>query len=465
MANDALAQKAQNFTNRGRQALETGRYELAVELLTEALNCAPDTLETRRLLRAAQIAKFRQSPPGFMAKMKCMTMRSKVLALAKKGQGAEAMAEAEKLLSINPLDPDNIECAVKAAESAGKPEAAAISVEAAYSCNQNDANLLERIAAYYMAAKRYDKARDAYVKLSQLKPGDQRVLQLLKNAEAQTTMSSGWSDSVGKKGGFQNLIANKEQAKKLDQANKAMVVGSDAEALIAEKKAQIEKEPGNMNMYRALARIYMQNKRFAEAVQTLEQAQTVNSADPELDRMLSTVRAADYEARIEALRQEGKTEEADALEVEKDQFVFDDLATRVDRYPNDLHLRFELGYQYYIYGDQDPSFYDEAVQHLQLAQKSPKDRLNALYYLAMCFLKKGQRDMAVMQLETARDQLPMMDDLKKKVVYQLGLCAEESGDYEKAYNYYKDVYSSDVTFGDLNERMLKIGKLLKERQG
>ena len=465
MANDALAQKAQNFTNRGRQALETGRYELAVELLTEALTCAPDTLETRRLLRAAQIAKFRQSPPGFMAKMKCMTMRSKVLALAKKGQGAEAMAEAEKLLSINPLDPDNIECAVKAAESAGKPEAAAISVEAAYSCNQNDANLLERIAAYYMAAKRYDKARDAYVKLSQLKPGDQRVLQLLKNAEAQTTMSSGWSDSVGKKGGFQNLIANKEQAKKLDQANKAMVVGTDAEALIAEKKAQIEREPGNMNMYRALARIYMQNKRFAEAVQTLEQAQTVNSADPELDRMLSTVRAADYEARIEALRQEGKTEEADALEVEKDQFVFDDLATRVDRYPNDLHLRFELGYQYYIYGDQDPSFYDEAVQHLQLAQKSPKDRLNALYYLAMCFLKKGQRDMAVMQLETARDQLPMMDDLKKKVVYQLGLCAEETGDLEKAYNYYKDVYSSDVTFGDLNERMLKIGKLLKERQG
>ena len=464
MANDALAQKAQNFTNRGRQALEAGRYDLAVELLTEALSCAPDTLETRRLLRAAQIAKYRQNPPGFMAKMKCLTMRGKILSLAKKGQGAEAMAEAEKLLTINPLDPDNIEAAVKAAEAAGKPEAAAISVEAAYSCNQSDVNLLERIAAYYMAAKRYDKARDAYVKLSQLKPGDQRIIQLLKNAEAQTTMSSGWSDSVGKKGGFQNLIANKEQAKKLDQANKAMVTGEDAEALIAEKKAQIEKEPGNMNMYRALARIYMQNKRFAEAVQTLEQAQTINAADPELDRMLSTVRAADYEARIEALRQEGKTEEADALEVEKDQFVFDDLATRVDRYPNDLHLRFELGYQYYIYGDQDPSFYDEAIQHLQLAQKSPKDRLNALYYLAMCFLKKGQRDMAVMQLETARDQLPMMDDLKKKVVYQLGLCAEETQDYEKAYNYYKDVYSADVTFGDLNERMLKIGKLLQEQK-
>ena len=462
MANDAIAQKAQNFTNRGRQALESGKYELAVEMLMQAIEFAPDALETRRLLRAAQIANVRQNPPGFGAKMKCMMARGKVLSLAKKAQGVEAMAEAEKLLAINPLDPDNIDAAVKAAESAGKPEAAAISVEAAYSCNQGDANLLERIANYYMIAKRFDKARDAYVKLQKLKPGDQRVVQLLKNAEAQATMSNGWSANVGKKGGFQAIIANKEQAKKLDQANKAVITGEDAEALIAEKKAQIEKEPGNMNFYRALARIFMQNKRFPEAIETLQQAQAINSADPELDRMLSAVTAQNYEFQIDALRKEGRTDEADEMEMEKNQFVFDDLATRGERYPNDLHLRFELGVQYYTYGDSDASFYDEAVQHLQLAQKSPKDRLEALFYLAMCFLKKGQTDMAVMQLETARDQLPTMDDLKKRVVYQLGLCAEEQKDYEKAYAYYKDVYSSDVTFGDLNERMLNVGRLLKE---
>lgn len=197
-------------------------------------------------------------------------------------------------------------------------------------------------------------------------------------------------------------------------------------------------------------------------MQTLQQAQSINSADPELDRMLSTVTVQNFEWQIGELQKAGKTEEAEAMTVEKDQFVFDDLATRVERYPNDLHLRFELGLQYYTYGDQDPSFYDEAVQHLQLAQKSPKDRLEALYYLAMCFLKKGQTDMAIMQLETARDQIPTMDDLKKRVVYQLGLCAEEAKDYEKAYAYYKDVYSSDVTFADLNVRMLNVAKLLKE---
>ena len=56
-----LAQKAQNFTNRGRQALESGRYELAVDMLMEAVSAAPDGLEARKLLRIEQIKNFQQN--------------------------------------------------------------------------------------------------------------------------------------------------------------------------------------------------------------------------------------------------------------------------------------------------------------------------------------------------------------------------------------------------------------------
>ena len=456
-----LAQKAQNFTNRGRQALETGRYELAVDMLMEAVSAAPDILETRKLLRAAQIANFKKNGKvGFGAKLGYMMARQKILGLVKKGKGVEAMAEAEKLLCQNPLDADNIEAAVKAAEAAGKAEHAAISVEAAYECSNKDPSLLERVATYYTMAKRWDKVRDAYQKLSEMKPGDQRVMQLLKNAEAQATMNSGWTETVGKKGGFQALIANKEQAAKLDAANKAVVTGDDAELLIQEKLKQIEAEPKNMNARRALARIYIQGKRFYEAIDVLQQAIEVSGTmDPELDRMLSQTKVQYYDQQIEALRANGQEDAAVAMEGEKNQFVFDDLAARVERYPNDLHLRFELGKQYFTYG-----YYDDALTHLQLAQKSPKDRLWALYYLAMCFLAQDQVDMGVMQLETARDAIPTMDDLKKKVVYQLGLCAEASGDLEKAYQYYKDVYSSDVGFEDLSERMLAVSQAIKARQ-
>ena len=458
-----LAQKAQNFTNRGRQALESGRYELAVDMLMEAVNAAPDILETRKLLRAAQIANFRKNgKAGFGAKMGYMLARNKIMGLVKKGQGAEAMAEAEKLLCQNPLDADNIEAAVKAAEAAGKTDHAAISVEAAYECSNKDPALLERVATYYQMAKNWDKARDAYRKLSEIKPGDQRIMQLLKNTEAQATMNAGWEQTAGKKGGFQALIANKEQAKKLDQANKAVITGDDADALIAEKLQQIEKEPKNMNARRALARLYIQNKQYYEAVECLQAAiEAAGAMDPELDRMLSQATVMYYDQQIELLRQNGQEDEAVQMEADKNQFVFDDLAGRVERYPNDLHLRYLLGVQYYTY-----EYYDEALEHLQLAQKSPKDRLWALYYLAMCFLKKEQTDMAVMQLETARDAIPTMDELKKKVVYQLGLCAEAQGDLEKAYQYYKDVYSTDVGFEDLSERMLAVSQALKaQKQG
>ena len=456
-----LAQKAQNFTNRGRQALESGRFELAVDMLMEAVSAAPDVLETRKLLRAAQIANFRRNGKvGFGAKLGYMMARQKIMGLVKKGQGAEAMAEAEKLLCQNPLDPDNIEAAVKAAECAGKTDHAAISVEAAYECSNKDPALLERVATYYQMAKNWTKARDAYQKLAEVKPGDQRILSLLKNTEAQATMNAGWEQTAGKKGGFQALIANKEQAKKLDAANKAVITGDDAEALIAEKLAQIEKEPKNMNARRALARLYNQNKRYEEAINCLNEAiQAAGAMDPELDRMLSQTTVLYYDQLIEQCRAEGNEEGVADLEGQKNQFVFDDLAQRVERYPNDLHLRYELGVQYFAY-----EYYDEALEHLQLAQKSPKDRLWALYYLAMCFLKKGQTDMAVMQLETARDAIPTMDDLKKKVVYQLGLCAEESGDLEKAYQYYKDVYSTDVGFADLSERMLAVSQAIKAQQ-
>ena len=87
------AQKAQNFTNRGRQALETGRYDLAVDMLMEAVSAAPDVLETRKLLRAAQIANFRKNGnTGIGAKFGCMMAPQKVMGLVKKCKGLEATA-------------------------------------------------------------------------------------------------------------------------------------------------------------------------------------------------------------------------------------------------------------------------------------------------------------------------------------------------------------------------------------
>jgi len=461
---DQSAQQAQNFYNKGVAAFERGNLDIAIDLLMQCVTLAPGFSRARKFLRAAQIAKFRKEKKSRMAvqmqEFSAMLMRMKIAGLLKAGKNETALLECEKLLSMNPLQSQNVELAVQVADASGHPDAALFTVEAAYENNPDDMLLLRRVAEYYMAVGEYDKARDAYVKLNAFLPNDQNIFKQLKDAEARMTMASGWEDAAGQKDGFRKLIADKDQAKKLDMQAKAVVAGSDADALIAEARAKIEKEPNNFNSYRALARLYTSSKRFDEAVATLESAREMNASDPELDRSITTTKIASYESRIEALKAAGDTAGTDALAAEMNQFVFDDLVARVQRYPNDLKLRFELGLQYY-----NNEYYDDAIGQLQLAQRSPKERVEALYYLAMCFAKKGQRDMAVMQLETANEQLPMMDDLKKKIVFELGDMAEQSGDVEKAFNYYKDVYGADIGFADIGARMERIYKLRQTQQG
>ena len=461
---DQAAQQAQNFFNKGTAAFERGNFDIAIDLLMQCVTLTPGFSRARKFLRAAQIAKFRrEKKSGLSAKMQDISasfLRMKIAGLLKAKKNDAALIECEKLLTMNPLQSQNVETAVEVADASGHPEAALFTVEAAYENNPDDMMLLRRVADYYMALEDFAKARDAYVKLNAFLPSDQTIFKQLKDCEARLTMASGWEDVAGQKDGYRKLIADKDKAKSLDMKAKAVVAGSDADALIEEAKTRLEKEPNNLNFYRALARLYTQNKRFDEAVATLESARKFNAADPELDRSLTATKISAFESKIEALKASGDAAGAQKLEQEMNQFAFDDLASRVQRYPNDLKLRFELGMQYF-----KNEYYDDAIGQLQLAQRSPKERVEALFYLAKCFAKKGQRDMAVMQLETANEQLAIMDDLKKKVVFELGILAEEAGDIEKAFGYYKDVYGADIGFEDIGARMERIYKLRQTQQG
>ncbi|MCL2103842.1 MAG: tetratricopeptide repeat protein [Kiritimatiellaeota bacterium] len=458
------AQQAQNFYNKGDAAFSRGNLDIAIDMLMQCVTLAPGFSNARRRLRAAQIAKFKREKKSKlstqMQEFKAGLARMKIKALQKAGKFELALVECEKLLTKNPLHPLNVEMAVEIADAADHADAALFTVEAAYENNPDDMKLLRRVAEYYMRTGDYTKARDAYLKLNAFLPNDQAIFKQLKDAEARVTMEAGWEETAGKKDGYRDLIANKDQAEKLDMRAKSVQSGTDADTLIQEMKDRIASEPNNLNFYRALARLYIQNKRFDEAVGTLEDARKINAADPELDRALTQARILAFESKIDAQKAAGDLTQAQEMETEMNQFIFDDLSARVQRYPNDLKLRFELGLQYYKY-----DYYDDAIGQLQLAQRSPKERIESLFFLAKCFSKKGQRDMAVMQLETANDQLPIMDDLKKKVMFELGCLAEEGGDYEKAFGYYKDVYAADIGFEDIGPRMERIYKLRQSQQG
>lgn len=452
-------QQAQMLFNKGFTAFERGSYDIAIDLLGKSLALSPGFERARKLLHQVQMIRFKKEKKSGlslkMAELGAITKKMKVQSLIKSGKTAEALLEAEELLAINPTNPQFVEIFLTAARAAERPEAVLATLEVLHEYGDpDDVPLLLQMAQAYSEAGLWDKARDCYARVNALDPSNLAVLKLLKDADAKNTMTAGgWEDTAGKAGGYRDLIRDKEQAKKLDTKNKAITVGDDADEVVRDLKEKIAREPKNINFYRALARTYTQNKRFEEALETLAAARELNPADPELDRTWSTTKTQFFESQVNDLRAAGKEDEANEMEQEKCQFVFDDLLRRVEQYPNDSHLHFELGKQYYTY-----EAYDDAIQQFQFSQRSPKDRLESLYYLACCFKEKGQPDMAVLQLEAANGQLQVMDDLKKRVVYLLGVIAEEGGKLEKAFEYYKDVYASDIGFEDIGERMERVYK-------
>ena len=454
--------KAQQFLDKATKAAEHGSLDIALTLSRQAVALAPHDENSRRQFHEVRIRLFRQQKKGGlglkMAELGAQMKMGKVENLIKGNKPEEALALAEELLDVNPVSPKLNEFYFDVAQRTEHPEALLSAMETLAAACPDDMDLMLRMGDTYMRTGVYDRACECFRRASEKAPANLNIQRKLKDAMAKNTMDAGgWEANAGKKGGFQALIRDKDLAAKLDRNAKAVVTGDDADAAIAEAREKIAKEPKNVNYYRALARIFMQNKRYEEALEVFDGARKVNPSDPELDRNWADTKVKAYEAKVEALRAEGKTEEADNMEVEKEQFAFDDLVRRVENYPNDLGLRYELGVKYYTY-----EAFDDAVQQFQLAQKSPKHRLEALYYLACCFKEKGQGDMAVMQLEAANSQLQVMDDLKKRVVYTLGLIAEASGDIDKAFDYYKDVYAADIGFRDIGECMQRIHS---KRQG
>jgi tetratricopeptide (TPR) repeat protein len=379
----------------------------------------------------------------------------KISGLIKKGKADEAVAEAEKLLKDNPLDIQLVKLFAETTFAAKRPEAGRSTMEVVKDhIPPQDVASLAILGKLYFSIQDYKRARECLERVHRAKPSDAEVSKMLKDAEALAT--SGKWEEASESGDFRKALQNKAQVEQLDAANKSVKTADDAEKLIADTLAKIEKEPKNVNYYLSLVGLYLQQKKYDEALSAIDRARAVVGQDPALDLRFADVKIEQYDAKIAELRTAGDETAAANMELERDQFVFNDIAERVQRYPNDQHLRFLLGEQYWKYSDLDPSYLDEALQQFQISQRSPKDRVQSLYLMALCFQKKGMLDMAVEQLTAALEQLPSMDKQKMDVFYLLGEICEAEGKLDDASKYFKEIYRADVTYKDIADRVQRI---------
>ena len=283
-----------------------------------------------------------------------------------------------------------------------------------------------------------------------LRPGDQAALKQFKDTSAVASMKQGnWE----KKGDFREKLKDQEMAKRLEQEHRSVKGEADIDQLIADRLADIKREPQNMNFRRALADLYVRANRYDDALQALDDAtKAAGRSDPQIERTCSAIRVKKYDASIAAAREKGDEAAAAATEKEKADFIYSDAVEMVKRYPNDLQFRYELGVQYYI-----RSMYNEAIEEFQLAQRNPQRnpqrRTRALYYLGLCFKEKGLLDMGFEQLKKAASEITLMDEIKKDVVYEMGILADQMGRKDEAVGYFKEIYAVDIKYRDVAQRI------------
>ena len=443
--------KIRDMYEKGFAAMERGNTHYAMDMFMNVLDLEPQLLKARHFLRAAQVKEFKSKNGGQMTHvLSSITGIFGVLSAnaALKKDPLKALKITESLLRSDPLNKMFIDIHVRSALAADLPEVALLMLEVAREFYPKDIAILKRLGQLYLDNNLTAKGREVYEILLSLKPNDPKVVKAYKDASALDTMNKGgWSDA----GSYRDVMKDTGEATRLEQEAKAVKTTKDIDSLIEDSLSKIQKEPDNINYRRGLADLYVRAERMDEALQTLQEAQDLSGgADPQIDRAISNVKLKQFDHEIAALKKAGDTDGAGAKQEERNAFELQDAAERVKRYPNDLQFRYDLGVLQYHNGQ-----LNEAIQQFQQAQRNPQRRTRSLYHMALCFKQKQQYDIALEQLEKAAAEMQVMDDTKKDVLYELGTTCELMGNKEQAAKYFKEIYSVDIGYRDVSEKIEK----------
>ena len=137
-------------------------------------------------------------------------------------------------------------------------------------------------------------------------------------------------------------------------------------------------------------------------------------------------------------------EQAARIKTEREAYELEGCRQRVEKYPNDLQIRFDLGELYFKAGK-----ISEAISEFQKAQNNPHKRIQAMGYLGQCFARRGMNDLAARTLQNAIKEKLAFDDEKKELIYALGCVLETMGRKDEAIEQFKLIYETDIGYKDV----------------
>src|SRR4029077_16875826 len=260
---------------------------------------------------------------------------------------------------------------------------------------------------------------------------------------------------------YRDLIKDKDEAISLEQQSRIRLTGDALDQQIEETYARHQAEPENLDFARRLAALSEQKDDFESAIRWYQYAADLaKGADTGLLRKISDLKIKYLEHEISSLEEflstysardevyAEKSEQLRAAKVSRAEIYIADAQERVKRNPTDLQLRFDLGENFF-----NARRFREAVPELQRARQNPHARLKAMNVLGCCYGELGMPDLAAKQLEEASREIGSMNEMKKEIVYNLGLVYERMDELEKSLACIKQIYEMDYGYRDVARRV------------
>ena len=258
-------------------------------------------------------------------------------------------------------------------------------------------------------------------------------------------------------GSFRDNLKDKDESIALEQQSRVVRAEDMVANLIKEKLEALSKDPENPVIQRELGKLYAQQENFDEALRYLEALfAKEGGTDPSLEREIGETKVKRLETQLNAKKKELETNPANAavlqnevtaLEADLDKLKLTEAERMVERYPNDLMYRFDLGVLHVKAGN-----IDGAIEQFQKSRGQPQRRMASLNYLGQCFQQMGLHDVAADQYIEAIKELPTMDGQKKELIYNLGCAYEAMGDQEKAIDEFKKIFVVDIGYRDVKRQ-------------
>ena len=445
---------------KGTEAAQRDNTDYAIDLFCQVLAKEPAFFECRKALRAAQFKKAGGGSTGFFKKMMSGAGSSPQVAKAKlalnKNPG-EAMAIAEQILNGDPTNSSAHRIIVDAANALELPHTAVLSYETLVKSSPKDRSLAIEFAEALAAAgdiseSENNRGEKILMDLLRDNPQDADLSKALKNLSARKTMVQGGYSALESGGGsFRDILKNKAEANSLEQEKRVVKTEDTTERLIGEYEARLNTEPNNLKVLRSLAELYTQKKQFARALELYERIKASGlSNDPSLDTAIATTIVRRFDHQISEINPfaADHADQVAKIQAEKQAFQLAEAQKRVEKFPTDLALRYEMGVLNFQAGK-----INEALADFQKAQNNPHKKISAMSYLAQCFAQKKMYDSAVRTLQSVIKEKPNFDEEKKDLIYNLGCVLETMGKKAEAHEQFLLIYETDASYKDVSAKV------------